>query len=289
MKSEPIDPKAAPPRTNSSPLMLGLDDILLRPSAQEIERVSEGPEDSKPRISLERFQELEQCIRNAPVDPEPYLELAGIYLTQQRWRDARRVLDSGVNHNPDNEQLLILREEASLLMSRQQLEGAKQALKARKTPENEKFLEQAELDLANLRLRICEERMARHPEQVELVLPCAIALRQLGRMSEAVQKLKIIENVPEMRARACLQMGMCYQQMGRVLESLSAYRKAATYRAPPPPIEVRARGLELAADLALQHGLVHAARQYLSLWLEVPGADSALIRARLNKLKDAPL
>ncbi len=68
MKSEPVDPKSAPPKPNPSPLMLGLDDLLLRPSAQELEKSVEA-EPVKPRISLERFQELEQCIRNAPSTP----------------------------------------------------------------------------------------------------------------------------------------------------------------------------------------------------------------------------
>lgn len=291
MKSEPVDPNSPPAKAgaNSNPNFMGIDDLLLRPSAKSLDARDQADSQSSPRISLERFQELEQCIRNEPVDSEPYEELAKIYLSQDRWKDARRVLDAGIKHNPTSESLLVMREETSLQLSRQQLEAAKQLVAAKKSPENEQNLQRAELDLANLRLVVCEARMARHPEQLELVINCAIALRQLGRIPEAAAKLKTIQDVPEMRARACLQLGMCYQQLGRVTDALGAYRKAALYRAPSAPPEIKSRCLELAADLAEQSGLNHAALQYLQLWFELPGVNAKLIQRRIAKIKEAGL
>ncbi len=81
--------------------LLSVDELLIRPTAEQAEEsLFEPAKAPAARISLERFQELEQCIRNSPADPAPYLELAQIYIEQERWKDARRVLDQGCNHNP---------------------------------------------------------------------------------------------------------------------------------------------------------------------------------------------
>ncbi len=106
-----------------------------------------------------------------------------------------------------------------------------------------------ETDLANLRLSVCEARLARHPEQLDLLIPCAIALRQLGRMDEAVERLRKAQGEPSLRSRASLQLGMCLQQMGDVTGALGAYRKAALYRSPAPSPDLKKRALELAAEL----------------------------------------
>lgn len=272
--------------------LLSVDELLIRPTTEQIEEAYSADENSGrslQRISLERFQELEQCIRNSPADPAPYEELAQIYIQQNRWKDARRVLDQGVSHNPQYEPLLMLREETMLQGSRQELDTARRVHRQQRTVENEQYLTRCELDLANLRYAVCEARIARHPGQLELNIPCAIALRQLGRMEEAISKLRAAQSSPALRARASLQLGMCYQQTGRVLEALEAYRRASLFRAPPPPIEVRQRALQLAAELAEEHGLIHAARQYLQALLENPIQDVQSVRRKLEVLSSKSL
>ena len=272
--------------------LLSVDELLIRPTAEQAEEsLFEPPKsaNSSPRISLERFQELEQCIRNSPADPAPYLELAQIYIQQERWKDARRVLDQGCNHNPEHEELLVLREETMLQGSHRELDAARRYLRQNRSVENEQHLSRCEIDLANLRYAVCESRLARHPNQKELNIPCAIALRQLGRMDEAIDRLKAAQAEPSLRARASLQLGMCYQQTGQVLEALSAYRRAALFRAPPPATDIRQRALQLAAELSEEHGMVHAAIQYLQALLETPNPDTISIRKKLEILSVKPL
>ncbi len=270
--------------------LLSVDELLIRPTAEQAEEsLFEPAKAPAARISLERFQELEQCIRNSPADPAPYLELAQIYIQQERWKDARRVLDQGCNHNPEHEQLVILREETMLQSSHRELDAARRFLRQNRTVENEQHLSRCEIDLANLRYAVCESRLSRHPEQKELNIPCAIALRQLGRMEEAIAKLKMAQSEPSLRARASLQLGMCYQQTGDILEALAAYRRASLFRAPPPPTEIRQRALQLAAELAEEHGMVHAAIQYLQALLESPHPQTMAIRKKLEILTTKPL
>jgi tetratricopeptide (TPR) repeat protein len=126
-------------------------------------------------------------------------------------------------------------------------------------------VERAEIDLANTRISVCEARYRRHKDQSELLIPWAIALRQLKRMDEAIERLCEAQRVPDLRSRASLQLGMCYQQVGKVLEALAAYRCAALFRAPPPPADLRQRALELAAELAEQSQLIDSAIRYLEI------------------------
>lgn len=264
-----------------------VDELLIRPSADQSDLVGQETKQA-PRISLERFQELEQCIRNSPADPEPYEELANIYYSQQRWKDARRVLDQGVAHNPNYEPMMVLREEAMLQSSKQELEYAQKQLRNSKSPENEQYLQRCELDIANLRLAVCEARLARHPEQKDLYVSCGIALRQLGRIDEAIVRLEKASNDPAMRARACLQLGFCYQQLGKVVEALGAFRKAAFYRAPPPTPEIKQRALEIAAELSEEAGLIQSAILYNQLLLEI-SPKSEIIKAKIASLQAMPI
>jgi tetratricopeptide (TPR) repeat protein len=213
-------------------------------------------------IPLQRFQELEQAIRNTPASPDPYYELGRIYVEQERWSDARRVLDAGVAACQDHEPMLVLREDLNLLLSQQLVEKAKTELAQKWNSDNKYTLEQAETSLANERIRVCRERFERHPDQKELLINWSIGLRQLGRLGEAVTLLLQAAAVPEHRARASLQLGMCYQNLDRPLDALGAFRKAAMYRDPPPEPAIRKRAFELAFELANELGLVDASIVY---------------------------
>jgi tetratricopeptide (TPR) repeat protein len=208
--------------------------------------------ESKPKaIPLQRSQELEQAIRNAPANPEPYVELGQIYVDQERWVDARRVLDAGVQYCPEHEPLMILHEDLTIHLANMALEQARKLNAQRPSDENRYGVEQAETDLANRRVKVCADRYARHPDQKEILIAWAVALRQLGRQEE-----------PSIRARASFQLGICLQSLGRPLEALAAFRKAALYRSPPPEPMVRTRALEMAIAIAEENHLIDSARYY---------------------------
>jgi tetratricopeptide (TPR) repeat protein len=218
---------------------------------------------SKPAaIPLQRFQELEQAIRYAPANPAPYVELGRTYLEQERWQDAKRVLEAGVKYCSEHEPILILHEDLLVHLSAGALEEARKRQAQRPSEENRYAVEQAETDLANRRVSVCADRFARHPDQKELLVPWAVALRQLNRQEEAVAMLQEAAQEPELRARASLQLGMCLQSLDRPLEALAAFRKAALYRSPPPDSMIKTRALELAIAIAEEHQLIDSARFY---------------------------
>jgi tetratricopeptide (TPR) repeat protein len=248
------------------------DDLLLRKTPVELERWAEardGQGRSVRPIRLERFQELEQTLRNNPVMADPYLELARIYLHQERWADAKRVLDRAAELFSSDESVLFLREEAQLARSLQLLSFAEAEHRRDPSPVNEKELQRTQLDLSAMRERVCRARLARHPEQLELTIPLAEALEGLDRSEEAIEYLEKASREPELRAPASLKLGEIFERAGRVTEALSAYRRAALFRVPPPAQTIRATALARAAELAQRHRLLDSARRYATMLQEL--------------------
>lgn len=248
------------------------DDLLLRKTPVELERWSEG-RDALGRtlrpLRLERFQELEQTLRNNPVMADPYLELARIYLHQERWSDAKRVLDRAAELFSSDESVLYLREDAQLARSLQLMSYAE--IDHQRTPSEmtEKELQRTRLDLNAMRERVCRARLARHPEQLELTIPLAEALEGLDRSEEAIDYLQKATHDPELRASASLKLGEILERAGRAPEALSAYRRAALFRIPPPSAAIQVAALGRAAELALKHRMLDASQRYVGMLREL--------------------
>lgn len=248
------------------------DDLLLRKTPVEIERWKDGTgSDGQPTrpIRLEHFQELEQTLRNNPVMADPYLELSRIYLLQERWLDAKRVLDRAAELFSSNESILTLREDAQVARSLQLLSYAEAEYSGGPTPLTEKELVRARLDLNAMRERVCRQRLTRHPEQLALTIPLAEALDGLDRSEEAIDYLVKASRDPELRAAASLKLGEIYGKAGHVCEALSAFRRAALFRLPMPNQAIRVAALTQAAELAMKHHLLDAATRYASLLHEL--------------------
>jgi len=248
-------------------------------------------ESSKPKaIPLHKSQELEQAIRNAPANAEPYVQLGQIYVDQERWTDARRVLDAGVQYCPEHEPLLVLHEDLSIHLATIALEQARKLNAQRPSDENRYSVQQAETDLANKRVKVCSDRYGRHPDQKEILIAWGVALRQLGRQDEAVELLREAAKEPAIRARASLQLGMCLQTLQKPLEALAAFRKASLYRSPPPEPLVRSRALELAIAIAEENHLIDSARFYTQQLLECcENSQKAALQASLKRLQETEL
>lgn len=250
------------------------DDLLLRNTPVSQERWTEGQQSvdgsaQRKVIRLERFQELEQIIRNNPVQSEPYVELARIYLHQERWSDAKRILDRAAEQFSSDEDVLYLREESLLARSLHLLACAESEHRRVPNDVSEKEMQRAKLDLNSMREKVCRARLVRHPEHLELTIPLADALEGLDRSEEAIDYLRRAAQDPELRGQANLKLGEIFERMGRVTDALSAYRRAALFRAPAPPPAIRLSALTKAAELALQHRLIDSAARYVSMLREL--------------------
>ena len=253
---------------NSSASKPLIDDKLKRELMKPVVPQNQPAETiSAPRIPLQRCQELERAIQNNPANPTLYRELGEIYLSENRWKDARRVLQRGVQHNDQDESLLMMLEESRLRGCREAMLAAAKDFEYRKTPSARTELDQSELELAIMQHEIAESRFTRHPEQTELLITSAISLNRLGQLDEAIKRFEQAKQDPAIRALASLNLGMCLERRGEAIEALAAYRRAAIFRAPPPSNEIRTKALKLAVALAEKIGLHHSAIRYKQMLL----------------------
>jgi tetratricopeptide (TPR) repeat protein len=276
----PIDPASSPSQVGSKSLarFTDTDSLFVRPEP------TGGVVKSGPAIQLERFQQLEQEIRLSSAVAEPYVELAQIYLQRERWSDARRTLDAGIQNCPEHEPLVLLHEDLVLNQAAQFVEAAKTEHAQKRTAQSRFDLEQAEVNLVNLRIKVCKDRYQRHPDQKEILITWAIALRQAQRPEEATEILQEAAKELSLRSRASLQLGMCYQTLDRSLDALSAFRKASLFRSPEPDAKVAITALELAAKLAEEKGLIDSAIYYWEELAKRQGGMSDTIRQKIASL-----
>lgn len=268
-------------------------DLLIRQNPADLDQwLEEGQSDENDKtggtVSLERFQTLEHVIRDSPLTADPYLELARIYLKSRRWVDARRVLDKAFERFSDNEEVNFLREEAQLARSLELYSAAEKEHHDEPTSLTQDNLDRSRVELNVLRERVCKGRLERDPEQLELYLPLAMALENLGQIDEAIAALEKPVAEPNLRAAAALQLGGICERCNRVPEALSAYRRAAMFREPPPSTEIKLRALQAAADLAENSMMIDSARRYVEMLLELQPGDAELIK-RMEDLRNTPI
>ena len=115
-------------------------------------------------------------------------------------------------------------------------------------------------------------------------------MRQLGRFDDAIELLTKAAAEPDLRARASLQLGMCYQTLSRPLDALAAFRLASMFRAPPPEPKIRQRALELALDLAEENSLIDSARFYAEQMLvDCDPAKRSQFKEKIRQLESLDL
>lgn len=267
------------------------EDLLIRQTP--VESTNWGPSvesdvgNSGP-VPLLRFQELELTIRNNPINPDPYLELARIYLKDRRWHDAKRVLDRAFQQFSENDEVVSLREDAQLARSLELFNEYEAAYNSEPSILTQEPLQKSKIELNSLRERICRARLERYPDRVELHIPLALALENLGSIDEAIKCLRLAMATPSLRATAGLQLGYVYTRARRIPEALASFRRAALFRIPPAPPEIKKEALMAAADLAQRHHLIDSARRYVLLLTQMLPDDKALAE-RLEQLKAMPL
>lgn len=259
-------------------------DLIIRSKPEgEAEAKPQGPQ-----IPLERYQELERTIRDTPLYVDPYIELCNIYMGAKRWADARRVMEIAVGRFPEDHQAVYLYEEAQLSRSQELAQKAEEEHTTEPTQLTLENVHRSKIELNVLRERIYRQRLERDPSQVELLIPLADALDRLEQRDEAIKTLRTASQEPKLRAEASLQLGRMLERAARVTDALSAYRRAALFRVPPPSVETKYAALLAAADLSMRSGMVDSSRRYLEMLVEL-NPQNEYLKGRLAEIRALPL
>ncbi len=222
----------------------------------------ENRNSTTPVVSLQRQQELERYLKPRPADVEAYLELADLYRQQGHPLEARRTLKKGLEVQPDDPRLLWQFEEACLAQSLHQLREVTELTRRLGTGEAQRELERSRADWACRRVDVCRARLKRDPQNMQLRVVLAEALKDMGLFQEAIEATEGLVGHETLAPTACLISGQCYQALGEPMKALPLYRAAALRRAAPAPARIRALAMRSAMELAEQQGLPHSLQRY---------------------------
>lgn len=118
----------------------------------------ESTDQSRPKVRLERRQELEHHLKSSPTDLDAFMELGRIYRSEDRPLDARRVFQQALQIFPEEQELLWEYEEATLARSLQQLREVTELARRLDTAETERELKRSQNDWACRRMDVCRAR-----------------------------------------------------------------------------------------------------------------------------------
>lgn len=216
----------------------------------------------KPKLQIERRQKLEHHIRSNPTDLDSFLELAQIYRGEQKFVEARRVMQQAASIFPDEPQVLWELEEATLSRSVQQLREVTELANRLDTAETQRELSRCQQDWALRRTEVCRARLARDPSMVHLKNVLAEAMHDAGDFDGAIRETESLLANDELSPVANLIRGRCFLATGKDVEAMAALRACAMRRAVVAPPRIRVVALRLLCDTAERLGVTQTLAIY---------------------------
>lgn len=254
----------------------------------ELEIVTEQPSGAAPKkeppaSALTRRQELERAIRNFPEVEENYLELADVYLEQNRSFEAERTLMKAINISGDFRVLEKL-EDVNMLRAQEKVDIARQRAAEEKSDEARQLVEQLLDEKRRLEMEVYRSRCERYPNDKELKFQLGRRMKEMGKFRDSVDWLQAGLELPERQAEASLEIGECLQRFKLFPKALQCYRQAVQLAATSDKLnDCRKRALYRAGVLAESMQLTDSAKQYFEELLKL---DSSYMdaKSRLDSL-----
>lgn len=233
-------------------------DELLRKSAPpppvELETVPKKAE-PKPKLRLERRQELEHHLKESPTDLQAFFELGRIYRHENRPMDARRIYQQAIQVFPEEKQLIWEYEESVLARSLQQLREVTELAKKLNTAETDRELKRSKNDWACRRMDVCLARLGRDPSLVHLRVALGEAMYDAGMYEGSIDELDFVLENDDLSPAAYLIRARCLLAMGKDVEAMASLRAAALRRSVVAPVRTRIIALRLLCDTAERLGV----------------------------------
>lgn len=196
---------------------------------------AEVPAPAKKReIQLTPIQRFEKAISDDPTIVENYLELIDLYVAEQRYADAERVLQRAQAASGGDPDVLARGEDLSIERTRHQLAIAEKRAAAEPGADARQLVEQVRGNLARLELQVFDARSQRFPQDLTLKHRVGECLKKLGNYREAALRFQESRQAPELYVAATLELGECLQHLKQYVKALHCYQRAAEKSAAHP-------------------------------------------------------
>jgi len=172
-------------------------------------------------------QRLKAAVEDDPANLENYLQLADIYLHENRLDDAESLLGQGLNASGGGDLRIRERlEDVQLRRVQQQLAVADQRSQQTPSEENQQLAARLRSQANQVELEIYAAKSDRDPQNPRLKYELGIRLKRAGKTKEAITTLQAARSDPKRMAQVLLDLGECFQKIEQYKLALSNYEQA---------------------------------------------------------------
>lgn len=226
---------------------------------------------------MTREQRIQQNIQSEPNNVANYLELAHIYLNDERYEDAEDVFAHAYEASNGDLDIREKWEDAQLRRLRQKIATVEDA-EAKRVFQREYFEKDVE---------VCRHRVERYPNNFRFKYDLGYRYLLTGRHVEAIRELQIATNDPRRKGAALLLLGQCFQQIKQYRLAMSHY-ESAIQEIPEREADNRKCAFYLAGRLALALKNIDTAEKHLTALASLDFAykDGAALLDRVRQVRE---
>jgi tetratricopeptide (TPR) repeat protein len=202
-----------------------------------------------------KVDELHEQIASNPTDLLAYSELAELHAKSDRWGDAEKVLNRGLEATGGDLRLREQLEDIQLRRAKQNSLVADKQAAEQKTPEAQEQSKRMRAELNRHELDVFRKRVDRYPTNTHWKFELGVRLKLSGNFNEAIKMLQDARNDPKHRGIVLLDLGECFQQIKQYRLAKQHYAQAVEAM-PEKEVENRKKALYRAGSLAM--GLAEA-------------------------------
>ena len=224
-------------------------------------------------------KKLLRAIAQTPDKMEPYVELSQMYVNDERYGDAEKILAKAVERAPENVDIHEKWEDAQLRYLRQKISKIEDPVERKK---REKILFAKELE-------ICQKRCERYPNNPVFRFDLGYHYMLLKQFNEAIRELQAAKNDPRKKGACLLALGQCFQEIKQYRLAMDHYTMAIE-EIPDRDAKNKKKALHLAGKLALGLNDLDLAEKHLSIlagldftYKDVPALLDKLAKKRKNE------
>lgn len=238
---------------------------------------------AKSEADARQEKELLDAIEKSPADIPSYLQLAELFTSQNRLREATDILTRALSASGGGD--LVVRErleDAHLRRAHSQVLVAQRRAEQEKTPEAAELAKRMAAQANQVELEVYVARAARTPGNSSLQYELGLRCKRAGKFKEAIQAFQAARGDAKRRAQVELHLGESFQHIRQFRLALSSY-EAAIEASDDMEEDTKKLALYRAGVLAAELGDREKAEKYLT---RLAGIDFGYrdVADRLDKL-----
>jgi tetratricopeptide (TPR) repeat protein len=221
-------------------------------------------------------------IEQHPDKMEAYVELSQLYINEERYGDAEKVLARAFENSDGNVEIREKWEDAEVRHLRQKISRIADP-EERKRQEKRLFAKE---------LEICKNRCERYPNNPLFRYDLGYHYMLLKQYNEAIRELQQAKNDPRRKGPCLLALGQCFQQIKQYRLAMDHYQMAIE-EIPDRDAQNKKKALHLAGKLALGLKDLDLAEKHLAVlagmdftYKDVPTLLDKLANLRKNGIPD---